>query len=160
MKQIYEQAESVDIWLGPGDEQIDITLYSVNEFVAVSYSWQQHSDIFDDIFRPFLRSLPLISWTTIWRVLINPWWKRVWGLHRRLEMMSHWYPVISAFPWTSSTASAYFSFPRIPSTVLALVLVTASWMARQQWWMDLRKAWGFLKFADKLTDSEANNRKT
>jgi hypothetical protein len=38
MKQIYEQAESVDIWLGPGDEQIDITLYSVNEFVAMSYS--------------------------------------------------------------------------------------------------------------------------
>jgi hypothetical protein len=52
----------------------------VNEFVAVSYSWQQHSDIFDDIFRPFLRSLPLISWTAIWRILINPWWKRVWGL--------------------------------------------------------------------------------
>jgi hypothetical protein len=80
MKQIYEQAESVDIWLGPGDEQIDITLSSMNEFVAASYSWQQHSDIFDDIFRPFLRSLPLISWTAIWRILINPWWKLDWGL--------------------------------------------------------------------------------
>jgi hypothetical protein len=54
MKQIHEQAESIDIRLGPGDEQIDITLSSVNEFVAASYSWQQPSDIFDDIFRPFL----------------------------------------------------------------------------------------------------------
>jgi hypothetical protein len=61
MKQTYEQAKSIDIWLGPGDEQIDITLSSVNEFVATSYSWQQHSNIFDDIFRPFLRSLPLTS---------------------------------------------------------------------------------------------------
>jgi hypothetical protein len=60
MKQIYGQAESIDVYLGTGGEQIDITLYSVNEFVAVSYSWQQHSDIFDDVFRPFLRSLPLI----------------------------------------------------------------------------------------------------
>jgi hypothetical protein len=65
MKQICEQAELIDIWLGPGDEQIDITLYSVNEFVAVSYNWQQHSDTFDDIFHRFLQSLPLISWTAI-----------------------------------------------------------------------------------------------
>jgi Heterokaryon incompatibility protein (HET) len=78
MKQIYEQAESIDIWLGLGDDQTDVFLDRVNRIIEKSRDDPQHSSNLDDILLPFLQSLSLNSWDPMGKLLSNPWWTRAW----------------------------------------------------------------------------------
>jgi hypothetical protein len=78
MKQIYEQAESIDIWLGPGDRQIDDFMDRVNRITGKPRNRSQLSNTLNDNVHPFLQSLSPPSWNAVGKILVNPWWTRTW----------------------------------------------------------------------------------
>jgi hypothetical protein len=89
MKQIYEQAESINIWLGPGDAETDAVLDELQGIMKRLGNKPQSSGALDDILRPSLQSLPLCSWKALRKIWTNPWWTRAWVIQEATTTGNH-----------------------------------------------------------------------
>lgn len=78
MRDIYEYAEEVIVWLGQGDEETQKGMDFLDGF------WEERPKLQFELGKYFFGPLTRVPWKVICRLFHMPWWKRIWTLQEFL----------------------------------------------------------------------------